>query len=263
MDTDYRLAYGTHATPEDGRCAMEWVSYLAGEPHSDQPECVSPVLRAFCVALNDGLDDAPRQRLRLYLARTIGTAGDGLDEWRAWISMDWLIRAYTPTWLSRAGLAEAAGRLRSLGEVSASKELAVALEALAFARRQARSEFGAGPAMWLPQGVAPRVAARQMAWATAAAAAWAAARVGVGDIAGDHARAAARAVAGDAAAAIIRAAGAGCGRAAAREVAPTALAPTIAELQESAFGLLDRMLPTVPLTSDLHETCIGAARSLT
>ena len=37
MYSDYTLAYGTHATPEDGRCAMEWVSHLAGEPHSDQP----------------------------------------------------------------------------------------------------------------------------------------------------------------------------------------------------------------------------------
>jgi hypothetical protein len=26
MSTDYMLAYGTHATPDDGRCAMEWVS---------------------------------------------------------------------------------------------------------------------------------------------------------------------------------------------------------------------------------------------
>ena len=37
MSSEYWLAHGPHATPEDGRCAMEWVSYLAGEPHSDQP----------------------------------------------------------------------------------------------------------------------------------------------------------------------------------------------------------------------------------
>ena len=37
MSIDYTLAYGTHATPEEGRCAMEWVSYLAGGPHSDNP----------------------------------------------------------------------------------------------------------------------------------------------------------------------------------------------------------------------------------
>jgi hypothetical protein len=77
MSSDYTLSHGTHATAQDGRCAMEWVSHLAGEPHTDTPACVSPVLRAFCVALNDGLADGPRQRLRPYLARTIGTAGDG------------------------------------------------------------------------------------------------------------------------------------------------------------------------------------------
>ena len=83
MSSDYTLAYGTHASPNDGRCAMEWVSYLAGEPHSDQPVCVSPVLRSMCIALNDGLDQEPRQRLRPYLTRTIGTANDGLDAARA------------------------------------------------------------------------------------------------------------------------------------------------------------------------------------
>ena len=110
MNTDYTLAYGTHATPEDGRCAMEWVSHLAGEPHSDQPKCVSPALRAICIALNDGLDHEPRQRLRPLLTRTIGTADDGLDAARSWMAMDWLIREYTPTWLERAAPAPARRR---------------------------------------------------------------------------------------------------------------------------------------------------------
>ena len=46
MTSDYTLAYGTHPNPQDGRCAMEWVAHLAGERHSDQPACVSPVVRA-------------------------------------------------------------------------------------------------------------------------------------------------------------------------------------------------------------------------
>src|ERR1700757_5086802 len=111
MSSDYILSYGTHARPEDGRYAMEWVSHLAGEPHSDEPACVSPVLRAMCIALNDGLEHEPRQRLRPYLARTIGTSDDGLDMERGWMAMDWLIRAYTPAWLRAAGLGDAAASL--------------------------------------------------------------------------------------------------------------------------------------------------------
>jgi len=247
MSTDYTLSYGTHANPEDGRCAMEWVSYLAGEPHGDQPVCVSPVVRAFCIALNDGLEDVPRQRLRPYLTRTIGTADDGFDEARAWMAMDWLTRTYTPTWLSPAGLVDPSERLRSLPTLAAASDLAAALDALRFARQQARAAFGRRPGVWLTSGVAARASARELAWATAAAAAWAAARAGVGDTAGDRARAAARAAAGDAAALVVRQARAGAGRAAGREAARAALAPTLAALEQSVFVLLDRMLPTVPL----------------
>ena len=139
MSSDYTLAYGTHATPDDGRCAMEWVSYLAGEPHSDDPWCVSPVLRAYCTALNDSLDDGPRQRLRPYLARTIGTVGDGLDSRRSWLAMDWLIRTYTPAWLDAAGVGASAEQLAGLPEVEG-----LAQPAPSPAGAQRRSQPGAG-----------------------------------------------------------------------------------------------------------------------
>jgi hypothetical protein len=251
MSADYTLDYGTHRSPEDGRCAMEWVSHLAGEPHSDQPACVSPVVRAFCIALNDGLETVPRQRLRPYLTRTIGTAGDGLDEQRAWMAMDWLIRTYTPTWLSRAGLQETAERLHSMPELSVGDDLAPALRALRIARRRAREAWGRGPAAWLTPNLVTRASTREMAWTASGAAAWAAARAGVSDQAGDQARAAGRAAAGDAAATLVRAARARSSRAPARETARRALAPTLSQLCESSLVLLDRMLPTVML--DLPE----------
>jgi hypothetical protein len=249
MSTDYTLAYGTHATPEEGRCAMEWVSHLAGEPHGDQPACVSPVLRAFCVSLNDSLPDVSRQRLRRYLARTIGTADDGLDAARSWMAMDWLIRAYTPTWLAVAGLNEPADELAALQSVLDLSDLRIALTVLDHARREARAAWsgklrGAGAGAWRATG---RSAAREAAWDSAGAAAWAAARVAVGDIAGDRARALARATAGDAAAAAAREACAGVERADARTAAGAALAPFLDLLRESALALLDRMLPNHPL----------------
>ena len=167
MSTDYTLAYGTHPTPEDGRCAMEWVSYVAGEPHSDQPVCVSPVLRAFCTTLNDSLGDAPRQRLRPYLARTIGTARDGLDEARSWMALDWLIRTYAPRWLMEAGLIESAQRLAALpavvdapisGRRSLSSGSREARRARLGPQRSARREPRLGA--W----AAGRAAAREAAW---------------------------------------------------------------------------------------------------
>jgi hypothetical protein len=263
MSSDYTLAYGTHATPADGRCAMEWVSYIAGEPHSDEPACVSPAVRAFCTTFNDSLEDGPRQRLRPYLARTIGTAGDGLDESRAWMAMDWLIRTYAPTWLAAAHLDGVADRLRLLPPVLDPDALHASLEPLGAARSAARSAWrdalGASrAAVWAPW-LAGRMAARELAWESAAAAAWAAARLGIGDIAGDRARAAARDLAGDAAATIGRdARHPGMRRAAARDAARASLAPIVAGLQRSAFGLLDRMLPTVavqpPLVSGVSST---------
>ena len=269
MSSDYTLAYGTHATPEEGRCAMEWVSYLAGEPHSDDPSCVSPVLRAYCITLNDNLEDAPRQLLRPYLARTIGTADDGLDAARSWMAMDWLIRSYAPAWLSAANLTAPARQLAGMSPVTDAAELPEALAALRAARRDARAAWSAAlgparPAAWTPWA-AGRAAAREAAWGSAGAAAWAAARVAVGDSDGDRARACAREIAGDAAATIARMARAAAGRAAAREAARAALAPTLEQLRRSALDLLDRMLPTEPiqvaLAQDAAQICGDSAVS--
>jgi hypothetical protein len=243
MSSDYTLAFGTHATARDGRCAMEWVSHLAGEPHGDAPVCVSPVLRAFCVTLNDGLGDGPRQRLRPYLARTIGTAGDGLDSQRAWMAMDWLIRTYAPAWLSLAGLEDSARSLRRAAPVLAVDELPPALDALGAARRQAADEWRRCGARRLARGRRARLRARTAVWSAPSAAAWAAARCGVSDMAGDRARAAARAIAGDTAAVVARAS-----RHAPSHPQPAGvLTPTLRDLQDSAFDLLDQMLPTMAL----------------
>jgi hypothetical protein len=86
----YELSQGSHPTSDDGRCAMEWVSYIAGERHGDRPSCVSSVLRAFTMALNDTLEDAPRQRLRPYLARMVGTDQDGMDDLRRELIAAWI-----------------------------------------------------------------------------------------------------------------------------------------------------------------------------
>ena len=77
----------------------------AGEPHSNKPDCVSPVL-LLCTTLNDALDDEPRQRMLPYLDRTIEPPPwPSSTETRSWIALDWLILFLrAPTWLDAAGL---------------------------------------------------------------------------------------------------------------------------------------------------------------
>jgi hypothetical protein len=267
MTADYTLSCGTHATPDEGRCAMEWVSYLAGEGHTDSPTCVSPVLRALCISLNDGLPDGPRQRLRPYLTRTIGTAGDGLDEGRAWLAMDWLIRTYAPRWLSLVSLEAEAARLAAGPEIDGPGPLRSAMEPLERARVAARrcrattfASAGNPLTSWAAQVKLGRTG-REAAWACAGAAVWAAARLGIGELDGDRARASARSLAGDAAAIAVRRLREDdvCGRLAGHDALRTALGPTLQSLADSSIDLLDRMLPTEALELPVSELTPGEA----
>jgi len=263
---DYTLAYGTHPNPQDGRCAMEWVAHIAGERHSDQPVCVSPVVRALCVALNDGLDCTARQRLRPYLTRTIGTANDGLDERRAWMALDWLIRVYAPTWLRRAGVDEAASRLAAGdNETADSRSLARAAAELAHARGAARAarqdEFG--DVVHWALAVAGGETGSESAWSYTAAGAWGAARLAIGDRCAERARTDVKALAGDCAAIVVRRARrdprARRTLLGGRPSAPLLLRPVTTALADSAIELLDRMLPTVELDGLLGAALAAAA----
>ena len=96
-----RLGAGSHDTRDDGLCVMEAVAWLAGEQHSDQPQCASPVIRAFAMGLNDAWDDEARQRLIPYTKLIVNTR-DGLDDERALMAFDWLCRTHVPAWLDLA-----------------------------------------------------------------------------------------------------------------------------------------------------------------
>jgi hypothetical protein len=240
----YRLSPGRHARPEQGRCAMEWVAHLAGEAHSDRPECVSPVVGAFARSWNDALDDPTRQRLRPYLGRMIGTAGDALDDARAWRCADWLARTGAPELLELSGLEDEAAALRRLWPIhdaasarAASDPIVAVAEAAAVRRGDARAaaraetgESGWGHAL---DGVrwATRLATRESGLDAARAALRAAER--------DHVR---DGITGTAWGAAWNAAWAAAW--AAIPGSPAArLAPTLAALQVSAFDLLADLLP--------------------
>jgi hypothetical protein len=91
---------------------MEWVAQLTGEVHTDRPGAASAVVAEYVRHLNDVLPDGPRQRLRPYLSRMIGTAGDGLDDQRARTCALRLARTCLPAALDAAGLDEHARRVR-------------------------------------------------------------------------------------------------------------------------------------------------------
>ncbi len=205
------LSVGAHASLAEGTCAMEAVSYLAGEPW---------VIAAFLRRWNDDLPDADRDRLlRPVLRRVVGSrATSAVERRRAWLATDWLVRETAPAWLALTpALAPHAAALRTLPPITAP----------AVAHTHQPVVAAAAAAAW--------AAADDVVSAAAADAAWAAADDVVSAAAADAAWAAADAAwaASDAAAAA---------RDAARAAAGRGLLPVVATLQASARRLLDAML---------------------
>jgi hypothetical protein len=69
-----RLSRGKHSSPAQGACVMELASMLAGEPFSDHPVCVSPMIGYLLRAYNDAVDDRRRQRLYSYASKIVSSA---------------------------------------------------------------------------------------------------------------------------------------------------------------------------------------------
>jgi hypothetical protein len=108
------LSKGKHGSPEDGACVMELASMLAGEPFSDRPQSVCPVIGSFLRAYNDRIDDARRQDLYAYAAKVVGSRASEdvqharAERLRAWaLELHWSrrlrrlvparLRAWVPT----------------------------------------------------------------------------------------------------------------------------------------------------------------------
>jgi hypothetical protein len=60
------LRTGSHLTPEDGACLMEYVSVLAGTTFSDHPRCTDPTLAALARLVNDASTDEGRLLLAAF-----------------------------------------------------------------------------------------------------------------------------------------------------------------------------------------------------
>lgn len=194
-------------------------------------KCVSPILGEFGRNLNDVLPDDLRQELKGLIPSLSGTAGDGWDESRSYMALDWLIRTWLPTWLELSPRCrEDARRIRELGRIVdlVSAECAGAI--VQVAGRNAAAAGAAGAAAWSAAWSATRAAAWMAAWAAGAT---------VRDAVG----AAAWIVARDAA------------RAAARDTARDFLAPTVRVLQLSAIDLLTEMIKNPWSADEVGDPC--------
>lgn len=72
------IARGRHTGPDDGACLMELASMLAGEPWSDSPQAVHPVLASVARAVNDRVGDDTRSRLARLVPLMLHTDRTGL-----------------------------------------------------------------------------------------------------------------------------------------------------------------------------------------
>ena len=227
----------------NGMCVMEAVAYITGEPWSDHPECVSPVIGAFMRNWNDSLrTDEERDRLLKPLIPVIvGTnTGAADDETRAWMATDWLVREQTPAWLRLAGLSEHADALENLAALTGREQALVAQPALDAAASAAWAAWAASAAS--AASAAWAASAASAAWdASAACAAWAASAAS----AAWDASAASAAWAACGASAAWAASGASAASAAwdasAASAACAVLEPTVTLLQPSAVLLVRRM----------------------
>ena len=86
----YPLQRGSHPHRDDGMCAMEMVAWLAGEAHSDEPECACPVIASLVRACNDSMSDPARNRyLRPLVPQLVQTRADRrVEQARGMLAID-------------------------------------------------------------------------------------------------------------------------------------------------------------------------------
>ena len=256
-----RLAKGTHASLDRGANVMEAVAYVAGEPFSDRPRCASPVVGAFLRAWNDRLDDETRQRLKPYVVRLVGTAGSEKDERRRRdLLTEWVLGTLVPTWLETAGMHAEANDVRAHGRLALEhvrekaweRRMAARERLTTLVRAYVASTSDAAPASAAYEAAAYAAAtyAASAAYAATASDAADTADASLANAAASYDSAGAAAstyVDADTDAYAAYAAEADNTAAAAFAYVETALAPTVQELQDSAFDLLDRLI-------DVHRT---------
>ncbi len=94
-----KLSKGKHSSPHQGACVMELASMLAGEPFTDHPASVCPVIGSFLRSYNDLVDDGRRQDLYAYASRVVGSRADStVQSARAELLDAWRLRLRERSW---------------------------------------------------------------------------------------------------------------------------------------------------------------------
>ena len=153
------LQHGAHDASSEQMCVMEAVSWVAGEPWSDHPQCVCPVIGAFMRSWNDSLptDEDRTRLLKPLIPKLINTrGGKDLEIRRATMAADWLIRTHTPAWLRLAKLEKQAALLESLPEITDFANCPPLMPTLEAVRTDAANAWAAA---WAAAGAAARDAA--------------------------------------------------------------------------------------------------------
>jgi len=137
------LKEGAHDSPEQGLCAMEMVAFIERLPHSDQPECVCPVISTFVIHANDRLRDGERDRLLPLLPLLVGTVEPSLEvkrarffvakakEWAAYAASDAAAYAYADAYAAAYAYADAAADAAAYADAAAAYADAAAAAASA------------------------------------------------------------------------------------------------------------------------------------
>ena len=217
------LAEGSHDNGETDDCGnpllcfTEAFNVSRGLGVTDGcPAYVSRTLHGFIIGLNDALGTVDRQRLKLYRDRIGGTGSQpAADERAAYMCADWLIRTHTPAFLRLAGLDRHADALTGADEIIDLATLDQVTGRIVAADSAARS---AADSAAVSATYSLRSAAASAAVSAARSAAYSAGYSEAVSTASLAAVSAAVSAAGQ------------------------DFAPTVAALQASAFGLLDRMI---------------------
>lgn len=154
MLRDLVLTSGPHSTRAEGLCALEAAAMIAGEPHSDAPACVCPVVAAYIRVLNDprwSSDAARSAALMPWIKRIVGsrTTSEVKHARAAWLAQR-ALQFWTPLAgmsavqaIEVAGLDAAELRSACLGLLSAPTVALVLAAARAFAAARNRARYRA------------------------------------------------------------------------------------------------------------------------